>query len=336
MSPENRDNALLLARRAADYLIGISFPSGHPLEGLPPTYSFDGLDAAVVNEVAPAAKDCVGTLMMVYPVMAGNGYLALWRATKEDKYLDAALTIAAFYKEHQLPAGSWYLLYDSGSGKPLKDNLCLDFSFVEFFRSIYDITQEEAWLDISTSHYRYITEICLKDYNWEAQFEDIPVTGNYRNLTHFTANNLIEYIAKNQQKDDKQLETAKDLMRFVEDQFVVWGEFPNWSDSTPSKRHTPAGLEQYLCYVPIDSSTATIIRAFVSMYRLTGERLYLEKAMALADNITRMQDENGQIPTFFIGENCDYGHFNYWINCQIYTSGVLLELAELTEAEGID
>ena len=42
------------------------------------------------------------------------------------------------------------------------------------------------------------------------------------------------------------------------------------------------------------------------------------------------------IPTFFIGENCAYGRFNYWINCHIFTSGVLLELAELTEAEGIE
>lgn len=336
MSPENRDNALLLARRAADYLIRISFPTGHPLEGLPPTYSFDGLDEDVVNEVAPAAKDCVDTTMMIYPVAAGIGYLALAQATGDDKYFNAALTIANFYKKHRHASGSWYLLYDCNSGKPLKDNLCLEFKFVEFFRSLYDVTKDEEWLEISTDHYRYITEICLKDYNWEAQFEDIPVTGNYRNLTHFTANNLIDYIAANLQNDEKQVEIAMDLMRFVEDQFVVWGEFPNWSDRTPDERHTPAGLEQYLCYVPIDSSTATIIRAFMSMYRLTGERLYLEKAMALADNITRMQDEKGLIPTFFIGENCAYGRFNYWINCQIFTTGVLLELAELTEAEGIE
>ena len=75
LEPENAENALRLACRAADYMIKISFPEGHPLEGLPPTYSFDGLDAEVVNKVAPAAQNCVGTTMMIYPAAAGIAYL---------------------------------------------------------------------------------------------------------------------------------------------------------------------------------------------------------------------------------------------------------------------
>ena len=336
LSPENRDNALRIARKAADYLISISFPAGHPLEGLPPTYSFDGLDAAVVNEVAPAAKDCVGTTMMIYPVAAGIAYLALYGATNEARYYDAALAIADFYKRHLHPAGSWHLLYDCATGKPLKDNLCLEFRFVEFFGTLYEMSGDEAWRTLSEAHYHYICESCLKDYNWEGQFEDVPVTGNYRNLTHFTANKMIGYIAAHGKDDPAQIEIAKDLMRYIEDQFVVWGEFAVWSERPSNENHSPAGLEQYLCYVPIDSSTATIIRGFMNVYRLTGERLYLEKAMALADTITLRQDEDGMIPTFFAGENCAYGRFNYWINCQILTTDVLAELAELTEAEGID
>ncbi len=336
-SPENRENALAIARSAADYLISISFPKGHALEGLPPTYSFDGLDENVVNEVAPAAKGCKDTTMMIYPVSAGVAYLALANATGDRKYLDAALRIAHFYKDNQHPSGSWYLLYDCNTGKVLKDNLCLEFRFVEFFNSLHQITGEQDWKTLAEDHYQYICKTCLEDYNWEGQFEDIPVTGNYRNLTHFTANKMIAHIAENEADDSEKIEVAKDLMRYIEDQFVVWGEFPNWSEKEPDNvRHTPAGLEQYLCYVPIDSSTATIIRGFMNMYTLTKNRLYLEKAMALADVITRHQDENGMIPTFFMGEDCAYGRFNYWINCQIWTTSVLLELAKLTEAEGIE
>ncbi len=337
MSPENAAEALQLARRAADYLLAISFPQGHPLEGLPPTYSFDGLDADVVNEVAPAAKDCVNTVMMLYPVSAGCGYLALFKATGDEKYLNAALTIARFYQAQYQPAGSWYLLYDSHTGKPLKNNLCVEFRFVDFFQTLYEITQDPAWRAFSEAHYRYIAETRLANYNWEGQFEDVAVTGNYRNLTHFAANKLIGYIAAYQRDDAEKVEVAKDLMRFVEDQFVLWGEVPAWLKNADGERHTPAGLEQYLCYAPIDSSTATIVRGFANMYRLTGDRLYLEKAMALTDSITRMQDaETGQIPTFFMGENCAYGRFNYWINCQIETTKVLREMAELVEADGID
>ncbi len=335
--PENSENAMRIARNAADYLLSITYPAGHVLEGLPPTYSFENMDAESVNKVAPAAEKCLGTIMMIYPIHVGNAYLALYEATKDQKYYDAALKIADFYKKNMCPEGSWYLLYDCESGKNLKDNLCLDFKFVVFFQKLYELTNDQEWLKISKAHVQYISEICLKNYNWEGQFEDVAVTGNYHNLTHFTANQMIEYIAKNLSDDNEKIEIAKDLMRYVEDQFVVWGEFPNWSNSPVDKRHTPAGLEQYLCYVPIDSSTATIVRGFINMYRLTKERLYLEKAMALADSITRMQDsETGLIPTFFIGENCAYGRINYWINCQIFTTRVLLELSELTEAEGIE
>ena len=136
LEPKNADNALRLACRAADYLLSISFPKGHPLEGLPPTYSFEGLDAESVNKVAPAAKNCVGTTMMIYPVSAGMGYLALYEATEDEKYWNAVMTIANYYKENVLPSGSWYLLYDCESGKPLSNNVCVDFKFVQFFHAL--------------------------------------------------------------------------------------------------------------------------------------------------------------------------------------------------------
>ena len=166
LEPERRESALTLACRAADYLISISFPEGHPLAFLPPTYSFEGLDAAVVNEVAPAAQGCVGTTMMIYPVSAAMGYLTLSKATGEKKYLDAALRIAEYYKQTVLPSGSWHLLFDCESGKPLSDNICVDFKFVTFFRDLYEITGDACWLTLSEGNYKYITETCLKNYKW--------------------------------------------------------------------------------------------------------------------------------------------------------------------------
>ena len=57
----------------------------------------------------------------------------------------------------------------------------------------------------------------------------------------------------------------------------------------------------------------------------------------MGDAITRMQvPESGQIPTFWIGENCAYGKENFWINCQIYTAFSMLEFADFIEEEGIE
>ena len=339
LEPKNAGNAIKLARRAADYLLSISFGEDHPLAFLPPTYSFNGLDVDAVNAVAPAAWKCKDTTMMIYPADAGVAYLNLAEATGDKKYSDAALRIAEFYKANVLPCGSWYLLYDCETGKPMTNNICVRFKFVVFFNMLYKATGDECWRELEKGCYKYISGECLETYNWEGQFEDVKVSSNYQNLTHFIPNDLIGYIADNMSDDEKMVAEAIDMMRFIEDQFVVWGEYPKWNPYSDKKEilHSPAGLEQYFCYCPIDSSTTYIVNGFLNMYMLTKERLYLEKAMALADNVTRMQDKNtGMFPTFFIGENCAEGYRNFWINCHIYTASVMMRLAEITEAEGIE
>ena len=47
--------------------------------------------------------------------------------------------------------------------------------------------------------------------------------------------------------------------------------------------------------MPIDDSTASVALGFFSLYKAGCGELYLAKALALADQLTRMQHENGQI-----------------------------------------
>ena len=164
LEPSNAENAIKLAKRATDYLLSIT-PDDGPLAGLPPTYSFEGLHAESVNKVAPAAEGCLGTTMMIYPVSAGIGLLTLYDATGDEKYYKAALRIAEYYKDTVLPCGSWYLLYDCKTGKPLSDNICIDFKFIEFFRTLYEKTGDEKWHELEVGHYNYIVEARLETFN---------------------------------------------------------------------------------------------------------------------------------------------------------------------------
>ena len=59
-----------------------------------------------------------------------------------------------------------------------------------------------------------------------------------------------------------------------------------------------------------------------------------EKAKALADSITRMQNkENGLIPTHWMTADCVQTGGDLWINCMIATANRLFEIAEYIEKQ---
>lgn len=332
LDPENSEKALKLAKNAADYLLSISYGEGSPVEGLPPTYSFEGLDFETVDKTAPMAKDRTDKIMIIYPAAAGLAYLDLGDATGEQKYYDAAMRIANYYKENVLECGSWYLMRSVETGEPESDNVCAAYEILDFIHAVYERTGEAIWQTLEKNYYNNLQTKRLECYNWEGQFEDILLSGGYTNLTHIDAGNLINYIANNRSDDPESVEVARELIRFIEDQFVIWGKFAPWNkDYNPEKDYwySPAGVEQYYWYVPIDASTSKIMKAFVDVYEMTKEPLLLEKACALGDMITRMQEkESGLIPTHWMKKDCIENVENYWINCQIATADYMLTIAK--------
>ncbi|MBE6729091.1 MAG: hypothetical protein E7568_02520 [Ruminococcaceae bacterium] len=328
LSPNNADNALKIAKNAADYMISITYGKGSALKGIPPTYLFDGLNEEKVNKIAPAAKNYKDTVMTIYPASAGSAYLNLYNETKEEKYFDAAMDIANYYKDNVLDNGTWYLLTSAETGLPIKNNYCNHLGILKFLTEVKNKTNDSVWENLANNYFIHLKKTCLDQYNWEGQFEDTPVTSNYTNLTHIGASSMVPYLAKNK---PEMLEDAKELMRFIEDQFVVWGEFAPWTKASCPDVKSPAGLEQYFCYWPIDGSTSVIINAFLSMYEATNDKLYFEKAAALGDMLTRMQhSDSGAIPTFWTTKANTEDLYNFWINCHIGSAYHLYHLAEIT------
>ena len=332
IEPDMKEKALKLATNAADYLISITYPKESHLAGLPPTYSFKGLNREVVNETAPMAEKREHTIMMIYPASVGSMYLKLEKATGDKKYFEYATLIANYYEKTVLPNGSWYLLVNEKTGQCEGVNCCVTIDILDFLRSYYERTKEEKWHVLEKNYSEYVNKMSLENYNWEGQFEDIVLTGNYQNLTHFAADNLISYYAKNYSSDEKMIETAEELMRYVEDQFVIWGEHAPWNIHLKPGDYWyyPAGVEQYNWYVPIDSSTSVIMGTMLDLYEVNKNPLLLEKARVLGDSITRMQNsETGQIPTHWMWEDCTTNIKNFWINCHIATAFRMMQLAKI-------
>lgn len=320
LSPENAETAMKIATNAADFLISLTNPDDSPLAGIPPTY-YNPAGKIDFGEGYDEAVKRQNENMIIYPAHAGAAYVELYKVTNDKKYLDAAVKVAMYYKKNVLENGSWYNLVSNETGKPVAPNFSVPNKIAPFLYSIYELTGEEAYKTLSENAFAFIIENCLKNFNWEGQFEDSRMSVNYSNLTHFISDALIADITKSHSGDKESVETAKELMRYVEDQFVVW-KFPE-SDEDKKEWYAPCGLEQYACYVPIDSSTAAISGAFTNLYKLTKEPLYLKKAHVLATSIVKNQDkETGYIPTFW------HGFPVYWVNCQIGSANRLFAFAD--------
>lgn len=338
--PEKAESAMKVATSAADYLISITPRGDKPLADLPPTYYLDFCpDPQRYHSESPnwvAASAHMGTMMMIYPAVAGQMYIDMEKATGDKKYLDEAIKIATYYLNTIELNGSWYIVRSTSDGEPLTDNFVSPIDHViPFLMDLYERTGDNTWKCLSDKALKYVKNAQLSTYNWEGQFEDSPLSVNYMNLTHYAPVDLAIYYAKYHADEPECIELAKELMRFSEDQFVIWKRPYPWKHNSPginepcydtSIWHTPAALEQYGWYVPIDGSTSSIAMGFLALYKAGCGSIYLAKARALMDQITRVQHENGQIPTHWM--NTEASEKNFWFNCMFASCRSLVEISE--------
>ena len=330
--PEKADDALKIARSCADYLLKITPGADSPLKGVPPTYKLE-VCAKSNHDYGEVVRSRSNTVMMLYPSYVGKAYLLLEEKTKERKYLDAAVAIGEFYLKTVRQNGTWDLIIDAETGETVSRNPCDPLAnVVPFLMMLHERTGEEKWKTLADNAIKFAEENTLLTYNWEGQFEDSGLSVNYSNLTHFGAAALVRHYARYYSDDESKMKTAEDILRYIEDQFVVWNRPAPWNlyCEDTSVWPTPSALEQYNWYVPIDASSANIINTFVAMYKAGRGELYLAKAKALADTITRVQHEDGFIPTHWMDKKTLDGH-NFWINCMIATADTVEALSELVE-----
>ena len=320
--PDDADELLEIARRAADYLIDISMPAGGPLEGMPPTY----------HDAASTERENDHWTMMMTPAEAGRGYLDLYDATGEAKYLDAARRIADAYARLQLPSGTWPLKVDNRTNQPLAAIDLIPAEVIEFLDRPVTGYQDESYQPALDRAVRWMMEEPMRTFNWQAQFDDAKLRGAYENLAKHEACMFAAYLFRHARKDARRIEMAGELLRFAEDQFVIWEPPPPASGNRfedPGQWFYPCSAEQYAMFEPISGSSAFMIIAYVRAYEATGDALHLAKAESLANALTEAQAHyHGRYPTRMY-RNRDR---TYWLNSTVNTIRAMQYLAEHTQA----
>ncbi len=316
LAPADSTQAIAIAKNAADYLIRISRPAGSPLAYFPPTYYGEQLTAGAYS----------GQIMIPYAAEAAMYYLDLFDAINDTSYLQAALRIAGTLKKTQLGSGTWHLKVHAESGQPIQQNLSIPITIIEFFDRLNRQYHIETYQAAGDHAIKWVLAHPAVTFNWEGQFEDVEPSLPYENLTKHQACSLALYLLDHGEKFPESKQLIADLLRFSEDLFVIWQKpFATALSLTKGPADdwfTPCVLEQYRCYLPVDASSAKMIESFSRYYEKTGDELYLAKAVALANNMTQIQQRyGGRYRTWW--QKTDGGWQEDWINCTHYDAVVM-------------
>jgi maltose/maltodextrin transport system substrate-binding protein len=260
--------------------------------------------------------------------MAGMAYLDLYAATQDKTWLDAATRIADTLKKNQLPEGRWPFRVEPQTGKVLED---YSSDQAEAILLLDELVRNHGQKDLQETldkAVRWMLENPCKTFQWQQQWDDIGTVKPYGNLSWYDTALFIEYLLWHATPQNNYEAVAKDLARYIEDQFVEWE--PVGNEITPGVR------EQYVCYPIIDWHCAHYIRVCMDFHAKTKDDVWLKKACALADTLTVVQHPSGFYPTWMNHkpskevptELKDVNYSHIWPNCSSYVGEMLLRLGE--------
>jgi len=335
--PADAAEALQASRRAADYLLGISFSEKDVWAFHPPLYH--------PTMFRDKLKGHMGAnhYMTFGGAESGMSYLEVYAATKDAKYLNAAVRIAETYAKLQSPEGSWLMFVSPTDGKPVTDNVLIPTLVIEFLDKLGAATGDHRFDAMREKAIAWVMQNPVRTWNWQGQFEDVKPLPPYENLTKHDGGHFAIHLLRAAPNDLAKRALALDLIRFAEDQFVMWAQPPvaNPKEQNPdgeagAKSKTwllPCVLEQYRCYAPVNASSAKLMFMYLAAYRATGDRLHLEKAKALAGTLTRTQSNKKAPGRYQTWLTQNPGPM--WVNCELYAIRAMRELAAVDQANGI-
>lgn len=333
-----------LARIVADYLIGISFRLGTPLEHFPPTYGGHRIEA---NRNNPKSHAQLWNTISIAAAEAGHAFLDLYDHTHDEKYLEAARRIGRTYLKIQLPSGSWYLYVNSETGKPTANQITIPTAIVIYLERLKTDYAMRGLENSIGQALHWILQNPVRTFDWIAQYEDVDIRryAPYQKMSREQACDLAIYLFRHRQTDPEMIKLAEELIRFSEDQFVTWEQMEDLvvvqaaiggplqppppaevTKRTPGwySRNwlTPAVHEQYGFWMPSARNTGLMIETYWHAYTATKKRVYLDKAVSIANNFTRVQQlHDGDYPTMFTKYP-----MQFWINNSIYPAKVMMNL----------
>ncbi|MBQ2423737.1 MAG: hypothetical protein II262_02955, partial [Alistipes sp.] len=165
--PHYSENALAIARGAAQFLMDQSRKADEPLAYFPPTYYKNLIHSKEVwNQ---------GKTMALEAASAAEAFLDLYNATGEEKYLNHALGIADTYLRLQCEDGSWHIKYDFASGEPVNNSKAMLHPLLRYFLRLETEFGQTKYTEARLKGEKWMAEHILTRFDMTGQFEDVTV-----------------------------------------------------------------------------------------------------------------------------------------------------------------
>lgn len=327
--PALREEALTIARNAAECMMGSAQPAGAPLEYFPATYYLDPEDKSTGEYYVHQINK--GKTMFMEAVSATNALLDLYNATGEKRYYDFAIHIADTYKRLQAEDGSWPVKVEFDTGISVTPARSIPTALLHLFVRLRDEYGLQDYEEARVRGEEWIKENVLESFNFNGQFEDQPTESwqKYQDLTHGQANDFAIYLLGKEKPTKEEIEQCREMVRFSEDQFTYWDTVVG--PEGYKTMLTPCVFEQYNYQTPIDASVVEMANSYLSLYSVTGDKLALAKGKALLDAAVKSQCPlTGILPTkWFFNPEVPYSKRTHWINCAFASVSVLERFARM-------
>lgn len=306
------DDLVARSTRLADFLIDHPMVDHGPLAGLPmSTLGQDGRGGLYEEDRTTLVR--IG--------WTGTTMLDLAAATGETRYATYGRHLADILLATQRDDGSWpyrVRLADAAIVEPYTAASVMALFLLERLALETDDPRYRAAFDRGLA---WTLDNPVRTGLWQQMYEDVPSLEPYDNLEQWAALETAIMLLRRNHPDAVPI--ARDLVRYVEDQFVLFGD--EASLLVPYLPSTPAVMEQYRCYWPMDVHTANYARAALALHDATGETEWGRKAVAAANTVVRCQRPDGRLSTLVPDRR--FGTtppFSDWFNCMAHAANVLL------------
>lgn len=253
-----------------------------------------------------------------------SGYLGVYEATGERKYLEAARKVAETLVRHQREDGGWSFRVVPETGVVMQEFGGAPVFLVEFFERMARHEDRPAYLRARDRALNYMLKTHVEKNAWGTYHEDVPPKDEaYLSAEpmSFTA----DYLFRNAVAHPEYVEMGRQVLRRMEEKLV----------HTQGHAAAPAPtVSEQLGYNHVmPGHTARYCLALARLYALTGDPEVRARALSGFNSVTYMQSPAGLFRTYFYDVNrktdADIKQRPDWYSQHLFTVCHLLEAMPL-------